>query len=183
LKQVVHMLGGKIVLSMNDTVTHVVSKLDSGKPRYTMKYCFGIVKGCWLVSFECKSNYKISYLFKGIKKSERFHCWQNENHFQLQERNTKLSLFQSYHVYLSGEFQTSNTLNKGELKVLLESGGATILSEAPTKKKKNQSQIIVACGESIPKIPKDIPCVTTAWVIESIVHYEARGTKEYAVRA
>jgi hypothetical protein len=112
--------------------------------------------------------------------SERFHCWQNERRFQLQERNTRLSsLFREFEVYLAGEFQTSHSLNKGELTMLLESGGATIL-DAPPAKKRGQKPVVVACNRKAKaKISKDVPWVSTDWVIESIVHHEARDTIDY----
>lgn len=53
LKASVAKLGGKLVRDFCDEVTHVVTLLENGLVRRTMKYAHAVLSGKWIVGFDC----------------------------------------------------------------------------------------------------------------------------------
>lgn len=48
--------GGKLVNEFTDEVTHVVTVPDKdGATKRTIKYALGVLKGAWILSYDCKS--------------------------------------------------------------------------------------------------------------------------------
>eukprot|EP01117_Protostelium_nocturnum_P014420 TRINITY_DN5484_c0_g1_i1.p1 TRINITY_DN5484_c0_g1~~TRINITY_DN5484_c0_g1_i1.p1 ORF type:complete len:1040 (-),score=406.78 TRINITY_DN5484_c0_g1_i1:62-3181(-) len=195
-KALVGQIGGKLVHSMDETVTHVVAVVDeSNRTKRTVKYASAVLRGLWILSFD--------WILSSFSEGK----WSDESLYEVtgdtlapgaptksrkaHEEQGNPKLFDGYSIHCYGEFGGPSS---EEIEGLARLGGALSLHLLP-KPPKNTSEMdkdktIVLCDPSsiandeIEKIyfGSGRYAVHYSWLLDSISKYQIQVVERYQLK-
>lgn len=194
VQQVAQTLGGEYVTSHLPSVTHVITfPVDENTARRTIKYCYGVLNGAWVVSIQW------------VRDSLKANKWISEELYEVSgdtvgmgsphkgrlcKQRNESPLFGNLPVFLFGVFNRPYP-PRSEVEGLLTLGGAQLLDSIPTVSNINELEtkpLILSTPDcestsecEMWKEKLGLSIVDVQWLFDSISKYELQPTEDYAL--